>query len=226
MKNIIITLITAAILGLPASAAAADMHITKQSVRVTGADTDTALIVALYSGSELIGAHFYRGQTKADYAEDMKDIMPYTTKVKAFLWDTDTQTPSAAVAGGEISELPDAGETLYITVGDNLLSAELADNSSAAALASLLMDGDITINMSDYGNFEKVGDLGTELPRNDEQITTEPGDLILYQGRSFVIYYDTNSWNFTRLGKINDITQSKLKEILGSGDVQVTLSIG
>ncbi len=65
--------------------------------------------------------------------------------------------------------------------------------------------------MHDYGNFEKVGPLGTDLPRNDEQITTEPGDLILYQGNSFVIYYDTNSWNFTRIGKINNATQAGIK---------------
>ncbi len=226
MKKPIITLITAAALSLPACAAAAEMNITNQSVLIAGANTDTALIVALYSGSELIGAHFYRGETKASYAEDMKAAMQRATKVKAFLWNTGTQTPVVSSIGGEISELPEPGETLYIRSGGRLLSAELADNSSADALVSLLMDGDITLDMSDYGNFEKVGSLGAELPRNDEQITTEPGDLILYQGSSFVIYYDTNSWNFTRLGKINDITQSELKEILGSGDVQVTLSIG
>jgi hypothetical protein len=79
--------------------------------------------------------------------------------------------------------------------------------------------------MRDYGNMEKVGSLGTSLPRNDEQITTEPGDLILYQGSAFVIYYAPNSWNFTRLGKINGVTQEELKEILGTGDVEVTLSL-
>ena len=72
---------------------------------------------------------------------------------------------------------------------------------------------------------EKVGSLGASLPRNDEQITAKPGDLILYQGDSFVIYYAPNSWNFTRLGKINDVTQEKLKEALGNGDVKITLSL-
>ena len=60
---------------------------------------------------------------------------------------------------------------------------------------------------------------------DDEQITTEPGDLILYQGNAFVIYYAPNSWNFTRMGKINDVTQEELIEALGSGDVEVTLSL-
>lgn len=72
---------------------------------------------------------------------------------------------------------------------------------------------------------EKVGSLGQDLPTNDEQITTEAGDLILYQGNSFVIYYAPNSWNFTRLGKINDVTAEELQEILGEGDVTVTLSL-
>lgn len=114
---------------------------------------------------------------------------------------------------------------LKIKINDKTLTATLAENSSAEALKQLLSEGDITINMSDYSNFEKVGSLGTSLPRNDEQITTEAGDLILYQGSSFVIYYDTNSWSLTRLGKINDITQEELKQILGSGNVTVTLSM-
>ena len=79
--------------------------------------------------------------------------------------------------------------------------------------------------MHDYSNFEKVGSLPEELPRNDEQITTESGDLILYQGNQFVIYYDTNSWNFTRLGKIKDVTQEELKTILGTGNVTAVLSL-
>jgi hypothetical protein len=79
--------------------------------------------------------------------------------------------------------------------------------------------------MRDYGNMEKVGSIGTTLPRNDEQITTGPGDIILYQGNALVIYYAPNSWNFTRLGKIDNITQDELKKILGEGDVSVTLKL-
>lgn len=115
--------------------------------------------------------------------------------------------------------------TLYIKVGETTLTATLADNSSVKALKKLLSENDLTIEMSDYGNFEKVGLLGVSLPRNDEQITTMPGDLILYQGNSFVIYYDTNSWNFTRMGKIENVTRSQLIELLGEGDVTVTLSL-
>ncbi|WP_317854425.1 cyclophilin-like fold protein [Chakrabartyella piscis] len=114
-------------------------------------------------------------------------------------------------------------ETLQIMVGAYDFTTTFADNSSAKALKELLADGDITIDMVDYGGFEKVGSLGTSLPTNNTSITTELGDIILYQGNQIVIYYDTNSWSFTRLGKIENT--ENLKEALGSGDVTVTLSL-
>ena len=113
----------------------------------------------------------------------------------------------------------------YIKAGDTVFVAEYADNTSADALRELLAEGSLTIEMSDYGNFEKVGGIGESLPQNNESITTEPGDIILYQGSSITIYYDTNSWSFTRLGKINDVTRDELLDALGDGDVTVTFSL-
>lgn len=109
--------------------------------------------------------------------------------------------------------------------GGKSFRATLADNSSSKALVKLLEKSDITIEMQDYANMEKVGSLGSLLPRNDEQIETSCGDLILYQGKYFVIYYAPNSWNFTRLGKIENADAAELKKALGEGDVRVTLSI-
>ena len=114
---------------------------------------------------------------------------------------------------------------MKITAGDTTFMATLANNSSVEALKELLAEGPLTIDMSDYGSMEKVGPIGTDLPRNDEQITTGAGDVILYQGNSLVIYYDTNSWNFTRIGKIEGVTGEELLEALGSGDVTVTFSL-
>lgn len=114
---------------------------------------------------------------------------------------------------------------MKLQIGNTILTASLVDNSSAEALKGMLEKGPITINMRDFGGMEKVGPLGSTLPENNEQITTEAGDLILYQGSAFVIYYAPNSWNFTRLGKINDITSEELKAILGDGNVDVTLSL-
>ncbi|NIQ08944.1 MAG: hypothetical protein GWO41_02925 [candidate division Zixibacteria bacterium] len=115
---------------------------------------------------------------------------------------------------------------MNVQIGDTVLTATLVDNSSVDALKETLSDGPISIDMRDYGSMEKVGSLGFDLPRNDEQITTEAGDIILYQGNAFVIYYAPNSWNFTRLGRIDNVTAEELKEILGDGSVTVTLSLG
>ena len=115
--------------------------------------------------------------------------------------------------------------TVNVTINGKIFTASLSDNSSAEAFKNLLKEKDITIDMHDYGNFEKVGSLGTTLPRNDEQITTEPGDIILYQGNQITIYYDTNSWSFTRLGKIENITQSELMSAMGTGNATVTFSL-
>lgn len=131
-------------------------------------------------------------------------------------------------------ELPEAaqGQTetarLYLQVSggkEALWTATLAENSSAEALKELLKGGPLTIEMSDYGSMEKVGPIGRSLPTNNQQITTNAGDIILYQGDRLVIYYDRNSWNFTRLGKVDEVTQAEMKEVLGTGGVTVTLSL-
>ena len=109
--------------------------------------------------------------------------------------------------------------------GSHKLTATLVDNSSATAFYELLIKGPLTVKMIDYGNFEKYGPIGTSLPRNDTQLTTEAGDIILYQGNQITIYYDTNNWNFTRLGKVDGVTQAELKKILGKGDVTAVFEI-
>ena len=114
---------------------------------------------------------------------------------------------------------------IKLTIGVTTLSATLVNNSSTAALIGLLSQGPFTIEMVDYDNMEKVGGLGVSLPTNNEQITTSPGDLILYQGNALVIYYAPNSWNFTRLGKIDNTTADELISVLGNGSVTVTLSL-
>ena len=88
-----------------------------------------------------------------------------------------------------------------------------------------LSEGPVSLELYDYGNFEKVGPLPWELPRNDETITTEPGDIILYQGSQITIYYDENTWSFTRLARIEGETRESLLEALGPSDTAVTLWI-
>ncbi len=139
--------------------------------------------------------------------------------------------PQATVSEPEIPEIQQPSEAeenldtpaLKIAVGQYELWAAFEDNSSAEEFQELLSQGPLTITMEDYGGFEKVGPLGTTLTRNDTQITTAPGDVILYQGNQITIYYGVNSWNFTRLAKIDD--PSGLQEKLGDGTVTVTFSL-
>lgn len=112
---------------------------------------------------------------------------------------------------------------IYAHIDGNVLPIELCNNSSADAFRELVSNG-LTIEMHDYGGFEKVGQLDTKLPRNDEQISVSAGDVILYQGNSVTIYYDTNSWSFTRLGKVKGLTESEIKSILSADSVEVTFS--
>lgn len=121
----------------------------------------------------------------------------------------------------------DMTQKMYLTIGGITKTATLVSNSSTEALVAQLQKGDITYEAHDYGNFEKVGALGYTFPENNEQINTVPGDLILYQGSNLCIYYDTNSWNFTRIGKLDNMTQAEIKTWVNAGgdNVNVTLSI-
>lgn len=116
---------------------------------------------------------------------------------------------------------------IRLTVSGQSFTVTLIDNSSTDALKKRLAQGSISIQMDDYGDMEKVGSLGFSLPRNDVQTTTGPGDLILYQGSSLVIFYGTNSWSYTRLGKVDGVsTREQMLALLGGpGDVTVTLSL-
>lgn len=114
---------------------------------------------------------------------------------------------------------------IQITVGEVAMIAAPEDNSSAEAFLALLQEHPITVQMSDYAGMEKVGPLGTNLPRNDTQISVGAGDVILYQGNQITIYYGTNSWSFTKLAVIEGVTKESLLEVLGTGDVEVTFSL-
>ena len=114
---------------------------------------------------------------------------------------------------------------LKIHVNDTTFTATLEENSSAKAFAEFLTQGELTLDMHDYGSFEKVADLPRSFPRNDKQIDTDAGDIILYQGNSITIYYDKNSWNFTRLARIDNVNKKRLQQILGKGNVKATFSV-
>ncbi|MCD7958904.1 MAG: hypothetical protein LUF89_05285 [Ruminococcus sp.] len=167
--------------------------------------------------------------TNAGISEDAETVTEQDTQNQE-TGDPETASEESARAVSETDGTVSGtvqmeGNIMKITAGDTAFTVTLADNSSVDALKELLAEGSLTIDMSDYGNMEKVGSIGTSLPRNDEQITTGAGDVILYQGSSLVIYYDTNSWNFTRIGKIEGVTKEELLDAFGSGSVTVTFTL-
>ena len=112
---------------------------------------------------------------------------------------------------------------LKLTIGETPVTVEWEDNKSVEALKTLCQQGPLTIQMSMYGGFEQVGHIGQSLPRNDVQTTTQAGDIVLYSGNQIVIFYGSNSWAYTRLGHVSDKTAQEMAELLGSGDVTITL---
>ena len=117
----------------------------------------------------------------------------------------------------EIMEAMDPIAFLTVIVGDRAFSVDLENNTSAKAFFEKLRTDPIKLEMHDYGSFEKVGELPWELPRNDEEITTKPGDLILYQGTQLTVYYAENTWTFTKLGSLN-ATEEEIIEAFGGKD--------
>jgi hypothetical protein len=118
-------------------------------------------------------------------------------------------------------------ETIKITVSGKSLPVKIVDNEATKALVAALREASISYEADDYGGFEKVGPLGRSLPTGNAQITTQPGDVILYSGNQIVLFYGSNSWSYTRIGKMEYGTLDELKSFLkaGEGKIKVTLSL-
>ena len=120
----------------------------------------------------------------------------------------------------------DAEETMRLRIGETEVSVDWEKNEATDALTGLAKAKPIVIGMSMYGGFEQVGPLGAALPAQDERITTEAGDIVLYAGNQIVVFYGTNTWSYTRLGRIKDRTAAEMAALLGGGDVTITITYG
>jgi len=130
--------------------------------------------------------------------------------------ETTTQTE-------EITTVTEAAESMTLKIGERKVPVNWEDNASVEELKKLAANG-LTIKMSKYGGFEQVGSIGRSITSNDKQTKTAPGDIVLYSGNQMVIFYGTNSWAYTRLGKI-DLSKNELKALLGKNNVTVTVSM-
>lgn len=146
-----------------------------------------------------------------------------TTMLVEVTMSAETAEPTETEAQEET--LQEERKMIRLTVGDNSILAELADNETAQELAELLKNGPIAMSAHNYGGFEKVCDLGVRLISNDVQTTTEAGDIMLYSGDQVVIFYSSNSWAYTRLAKVQEDDISDLEAILSGDEEVVTIAL-
>ena len=137
-----------------------------------------------------------------------------------------TEPPAESEEQITTESAPKEESALKMEIAGTPVTVDWEDNESVEALKELCKDGGLTIDMSMYGGFEQVGPIGTSLPRNDVQITTSSGDIVLYSGDQIVVFYGSNSWSYTKLGHITDSSGYTMEELLGSGDVSLTISLG
>ena len=125
-----------------------------------------------------------------------------------------------AVSGDDSTD-----DSVKVKINDNVFDVKLENNSATQEFIKELKKGNVTVNASEYGGFEKVGNLGFSLPTSDENIGTAPGDIVLYQGDKISLFYGSHSWSYTKLGKIDNVDSNKLKEVLGTGDVTLEFNL-
>ena len=142
---------------------------------------------------------------------------------------SDTVSGSSSDTGPDAASGPsssaDSISAITMQVNGTSLQVTLADTQAASALVELLRDGPVSVPVQPYGGFEEVGPLPQALPADDLRVATAPGDVMLYQGSNITIFFGSNTWEYTRLGRIQDVTAEDLRGAFGEGDATIELSL-
>ncbi len=176
-------------------------------------------------GSLMLGATACGIDSNDDKATDTSTLsIEYQSIPDAALQDSQaeiiqTNTEMSALNEDEVRDT----KSLVMKIGDTLLDVTWEDNPSVEELKELAVSG-LNVPMTMYGGFEQVGSIGKDITRDDKQTTTSAGDVVLYSGNQLVVFYGSNSWAYTRLGKIN-LSEKELKELLNKCDVTITFSV-
>lgn len=138
---------------------------------------------------------------------------------------TDTETTTEETTGiTQSTDNKPEGE-ISMTIDDTDVTVVWEDNESVMALKEFIADKPLVIDASAYGGFEQVGSLGTTLPSDDEQIQTKAGDIMLYSSDQIVVFFGTNSWSYTPLGRITDKSDQELEDLLKGDNVKIKLEM-
>ena len=143
--------------------------------------------------------------------------------------ETESMQGSEDAAGNQESENKEEEKEqtemkMNVQIGEYTFTATLEENAAVEELIEMMKEGPVTIQMDDYSGFEKVGSLGRSLTTSNSQTTTSAGDIVLYNGNNIVMFYGSNSWSYTRIGRIDDL--SDWKEALGKGSITAVFTIG
>ncbi|MBP3228266.1 MAG: NAD(P)H-dependent oxidoreductase [Bacteroidaceae bacterium] len=185
------------------------------------ADKTVGLIVSSYSSGI------------SQVVADAKRLLPDVTWAGDALWINNSNHSRRSsliadwLATQNFNSSNNMNQKMYITIGGRTETATLVDNAATQALVARLQEAPVTVTLNASGGFEIWGALGFSLPTSNQQITAQPGDIVLYNGSNICIFYGSNSWSYTRLGKIDGLSQSELRTFLKAGEsnISVTLSL-
>ena len=155
------------------------------------------------------------GMTGCDTPPTTSDT-PATPSVS----DPSEEQPSEEAMEGESA----ADQTITLDINGTEIPVQWEENRAVEDLKALLADGELTIQTQAYGGFEQVGSLPKSLTADNAQVTTEPGDIVLYNGNSIVLFYGSNSWSYTKLGHMTDFDEAT-DALLRADTVTITLSL-
>ena len=160
-------------------------------------------------------------------AEDHTDIQNKYGTEETIGTNTERELAEEAESEDEVEVKEETGEQtemkMNVQIGDYSFTATLENNAAVEELLDMMKDGPVTIQMDDYSGFEKVGSLGRSLTTSNSQTTTSAGDIVLYNGNNIVMFYGSNSWSYTRIGKIDDL--SDWEKALGSGSITAVFTL-
>ena len=187
-------------------------------------NTALAILILMLTGCASQGTPASEVQAATTHVESAAEAGETVKASEADTASEETTATGETVTASEENktadeENNDMEDSMRLLIGEKEVPVTWEENASVEALKKLCP---ATIQMSMYGGFEQVGSIGQSIVRNDKQTKTSYGDIVLYSGDQIVIFYGSNSWSYTRLGHI-DLTQQEMKDLLGGGDVSITL---
>ena len=219
--TILISLLILSAIGMTAFASDVSMTVNNNKVTVENAPKDSTLFTVSYKDGKITSVSMVTGEGAIN--TDISSQKINSDIVKAFLWDLKSIKPlTEAKTVNENSE--QAEKEMVLKIDGQAVPVTWEDNESVEELKNQAEQGTITVQMSKYGGFEQVGSLGRTYPSNDTRITTQNGDIVLYSSNQIVMFYGSNTWAYTRLGKVN-LPENEVTGLLENENVTLTIDI-